>query len=262
MGESDRTIRGILFDLDGVLYVGSQAVPGAVEAVGRVRANGRLCRFITNTSTQSLASLQRKLKGLGFTLAAEEILSAPQATLRYLREGGGTCHLLLAEDVAADFTEIPQVPLEEAEYLVLGDIGSAWTYELLNRMFNAIMRGARLIAVHKNRFWQTERGLRMDIGGFVAALEYCTGTRALIMGKPSEEFFAVALRDLGLPAHQVAIVGDDIESDVGGGQAVGLTGILVRTGKFRQEYVTKSPVRPDYVIDSVSDLPRLLGIME
>jgi HAD superfamily hydrolase (TIGR01458 family) len=260
MGKGDRAIRGILFDLDGVLYVGSQAVPGAVEAVDRVRASGRLYRFITNTSTQSLASLQRKLKEFGFTLSGDEILSAPQATLRYLHEVGGTCHLLLAEDVAADFTGIPQVPLEEAEYLVLGDIGTAWTYELLNRVFNAIMRGARLIAVHKNRFWQTEQGLRMDIGGFVAALEYCTGTRAVIMGKPSAEFFAVALRDLGLPAHQVAIVGDDIESDVGGGQAVGLTGILVRTGKFRQEYVSKSPVCPDYVIDSVADLPQLLGI--
>jgi HAD superfamily hydrolase (TIGR01458 family) len=260
MAEGEREIRGILFDLDGVLYVGSQPIPGAVEAVDRVRASGRLCRFITNTSTQSLASLQRKLEQLGFTLTAAEILSAPQATLRFLRVAGGTCHLLLAKDVAADFTGIPLAPLEEAEYLVLGDIGSAWTYELLNRMFNAIMRGARLVAVHKNRFWQTERGLCMDIGGFVAALEYCTGTSALIMGKPSQEFFAVALRDLGLPAHQVAIVGDDIESDVAGGQAVGLTGILVRTGKFRQEYVAKSLARPDYVIDSVADLPRLLGI--
>lgn len=260
MDEGHHSIRGVLFDLDGVLYVGSQPIPGAVEAVARIKSSGRSCRFITNTSTQSLATLERKLAELGFSLMPGEIISAPQAALRYLRRTGGRCHLLLAEDVAADFADVPQAPLEEADFLVLGDIGSAWTYELLNRMFNAIMRGARLIAVHKNRFWQTELGLCMDIGGFVAALEYCTGTQALIIGKPSADFFGVALQDMGLPAEQVAVVGDDIESDIGGGQDAGLHGILVRTGKFRPSQAETSAVQPEWIIDSIGNLPELLGI--
>ncbi|QJD30682.1 TIGR01458 family HAD-type hydrolase [Methylococcus geothermalis] len=258
MGESDRNIHGVLFDLDGVLYVDSQPIRGAVEAVARIKAGGRLCRFVTNTSTQSLATLERKLRTLGFPVEQGEIISAPQAALRYLRTTGLRAHLLLEDDVAADFAGIPQAPLEDADALVLGDTRVVWTHDCLDRMFNAIMRGARLIAVHKNRFWQTEGGLRMDIGGLVAALEYCAGVRALVMGKPSADFFDVALRDMELPPEQAAIVGDDIEADIGGGQSAGLLGILVRTGKFRPSHLETSPVRPDRLIDSVADLPGLL----
>jgi ribonucleotide monophosphatase NagD (HAD superfamily) len=102
----------------------------------------------------------------------------------------------------------------------------------------------------------------MDIGGFVAALEYCTGRPALVMGKPSADFFRVALGDIGASAHEVAMVGDDIDSDIGGAQRVGLFGILTRTGKFRQQYVEASSVRPDLVIDSIEALPDALVALQ
>ena len=254
-------VKGILFDLDGVLYVGSQAIEGAAEAVECVKAAGIRYRFVTNTSTLARESLCDKLRALGFAAEVREIFSAPQAALRYLkRRPNSACHLLLAEDARRDFGEVRQVPLNEAECIVLGDIGEAWSYGLLNRLFNRLMAGAQLIVIHKNRFWQTEKGLRMDIGGFVAALEYCSGTTALVMGKPAPEFFRLALEDMGLAAHEVAVVGDDIDADVGGGQAAGLAGILVRTGKYRRDHVEASSVRPDCVIDSIRDLPALLGI--
>jgi ribonucleotide monophosphatase NagD (HAD superfamily) len=122
-----------------------------------------------------------------------------------------------------------------------------------------MMQGGRLIAAHRNRCWQTEAGLSMDLGGLVAALEYCSGQRAWVAGKPAPDFFRLALRDMGLEPGQAAIVGDDIDADIGGGQAVGLVGILVRTGKFREAYAQAAPVRPDWVIDSVCALPGLLG---
>lgn len=253
-------IRGVLFDLDGVLYVDSIPIPGAAAAIARTRASGKICRFVTNTSTQSLASLGHKLETLGFAVEPGEILSAPQAARRYLRNTGLRCHLLLSEDVAADFADLPQDSIEEAEALVLGDTEAAWNHDCLDRLFNAVLRGAQLIAIHKNRFWQTGSGLRMDIGGLIAALEYCTGTRALVMGKPSQDFFDIALNDMGLPAHQVAIVGDDIEADIGGGQAAGLHGVLVRTGKFRAAHLERSAVRPERIIDSVADFPGLLRL--
>jgi len=253
-------IHGMLFDLDGVLYVGSQPIPGGAEAVSAIRASGMPCRFITNTSTQSLASLAAKIQGMGFAIPAEEIISAPQATLRYLqRLDDPVCRFLLAEDVRRDFAGFRQSDTE-AEVIVIGDIGDTWSYRLLNEVFNCLMRGARLVAIHKNRFWQTEQGLQMDIGGFIQALEYASGVTTTIIGKPSADFFRIALDDMHVQAENAAIVGDDIDTDVGGGQEAGLMSILVKTGKYRQAYADASAIKPDLVLDSVSNLPAALGL--
>lgn len=253
-------LKGFLFDLDGVLHIGSRVIEGAPEAVERIRSAGFACRFITNTSTLSLASLQQKLDALGFAVAPEEIISAPQATVLYLRrQADPVCRLLLAEDVKRDFGEFRQSDTD-ADYIVVGDIGEAWSYRLLNEVFNRLIHGAKLIAIHKNRFWQTEQGLQMDIGGFVEALEYASGVKAMIIGKPSADFFQIALDDMGLKPAEAAIIGDDIDTDVGGGQQAGLRGILVRTGKYRQAYAEASAIEPDRVLDSIRDLPSALGL--
>lgn len=253
-------IKGILFDLDGVLYIGSQAIEGAVDAIERIRAGGMPCRFITNTSTLSLTSLQHKINALGFAIPTEEIISAPQAAVLYLKQQHNpVCRLLLADDVKKDFAGLRQSDTE-ADHIVVGDIGSAWSYDLMNEVFNRLSNGAKLIAIHKNRFWQTEHGLKMDIGGFIEGLEYASGVKATIIGKPSLEFFRIALDDMGLKSSDVAIVGDDIDADVGGGQRAGLQGILARTGKYRQNYAEASPIKPDWIIDSIKDLPGLMGL--
>ena len=244
------SIKGILFDLDGVLYIGSNAIEGAIEAVGEIRTSGIQCRFVTNTSTLSLASLEKKINALGFSIPTNEIISAPQATYLYLkRQHNPVCRLLLAEDVKKDFGEFNQSG-NPVNYIVIGDIGDTWSYSLLNQVFNDLTQGAKLIAIHKNRFWQTEQGLQMDIGGFVAALEYVSGVKAMIIGKPSPEFFQIALSDIGLKPSEVAIIGDDIDADIGGGKQVGLNGILVRTGKYRQSYVEVSAIKPDLIIET------------
>jgi len=262
-------IRGILFDLDGVLYVGSEVIDGALEAVARVRASGMTCRFVTNTSTLSLDSLQQKINALGFAIDKEEIISAPQAAVLYLRQQQNpVCRLLLADDVKKDFAEFrqpqssqsPQSSDSAADYIIIGDIGDAWSYPLLNEVFQSLINGAKLIAIHKNRFWQTAHGLQMDIGGFVHALEYASGTSALLIGKPSPDFFHMALASMALLPEQVAMLGDDIDADVGGAQAADLTGILVKTGKYRQAYAEASNIKPNLVIASIKDLPGVLGL--
>lgn len=254
------TIKGILFDLDGVLYIGSHAVEGAIDAVRKIQASGIKCRFVTNTSTLSLTTLEQKINALGFSISANEIISAPQATYLYLkRQLNPICRLLLAEDVMKDFREFDQSG-KPVNYIVIGDIGGAWSYSLLNQVFDDLMQGAKLIAIHKNRFWQTEHGLQMDIGGFVDALEYASGAKAMIIGKPSPEFFQIALDDMALQPSEVAVIGDDIDVDVGGGQQVGLNGILVRTGKYRQSYTESSSIKPNFIIDSIADLPKVLGL--
>ncbi len=165
----------------------------------------------------------------------------------------------MGDDVKKDFAEFSRID-GPVNYIVIGDIGDKWSYPLMNQVFNDLMQGAKLIAIHKNRFWQTKHGLQMDIGGFIDALEYASGVKAMIIGKPSADFFQIALDDMGLQASEAAIIGDDIDADVGGGQQVGLKGILVKTGKYRQGYTEASAIKPDVIIDSIADLPEILGL--
>ncbi|MES2547190.1 MAG: TIGR01458 family HAD-type hydrolase [Pseudomonadota bacterium] len=254
------SIKGILFDLDGVLYVGPQAIAGAINAVRKIQASHIKCRFVTNTSTLSSQSLAHKINALGFSIPVNQIISAPQATYLYLKhQANPSCRLLMGDDVKKDFAEFSRID-GPVNYIVIGDIGDKWSYPLMNQVFNDLMQGAKLIAIHKNRFWQTKHGLQMDIGGFIDALEYASGVKAMIIGKPSADFFQIALDDMGLQASEAAIIGDDIDADVGGGQQVGLKGILVKTGKYRQGYTEASAIKPDVIIDSIADLPEILGL--
>ena len=175
------------------------------------------------------------------------------AAQRYLeRRGINRCRLLLEPEV---MSELGLRPAERnVDAVVVGDIGSSWSYDLLNETFRDMMEGAELVALHRNRFWQTEQGLMLDIGAFVAGLEYATGQSARVVGKPSPDFFQSAVDALGLLPNQVAMIGDDIDSDVGGAQALGMRGILVRTGKYRRQYAETSRTRPTLTIDSFAHL--------
>jgi len=251
-------IKGILFDLDGVLYVGNQVIEGAGDTLAWLQEQHIPFRFITNTSTRTTADVARKLRGMGFAIDASHIFSAVSATRDFLgQQGSPSVHLLIRESARAEFDEFPQNS-DNPDYVVVGDIGAAWDYQLLNRVFNELMNGAELVAMHMNKYWQTENGLQMDIGAFVAGLEFVTGKHARIIGKPTADFFLLAAENLGLAPDQVLVVGDDIDNDVGGAQAAGLQGVLVKTGKYRAELANRSEVSPNALIDSVADLPGLL----
>ena len=117
----------------------------------------------------------------------------------------------------------------------------------MNKVFGMVIRGAEMVALHKGRYWQMEDGLRMDIGAFVAGLEYVTGKSATVIGKPSESFFSLVLEDLGLGAGEVVMIGDDIINDIQGAQKAGMQAVLVKTGKYRPELVETSDVKPDLI---------------
>ena len=250
-----REIGGLLIDLDGVLHVGRRPIAGAIDKIAALRSLGMPHCYVTNTTTRPVSELSRELSQMGFAIAADSILSAPMAAKAYLAsKHNPRCKLLLRREVLAEFADCRQSDVG-VDVVVVGDIGAGWSHELLNSVFRLLMDGAELIALHRNRFWQTEEGLQLDIGAFVAGLEYATGKQATILGKPSETFFREALKRLGLPPAQVAMIGDDIDSDIGGAQAIGMTGILVKTGKYRQDYAERSAVRPDLLLRSVADLP-------
>jgi HAD superfamily hydrolase (TIGR01458 family) len=175
-----------------------------------------------------------------------------------LREHGiSRIHPLVPRAAQEDFAEF-QITDDRPEAVVVGDLGSEFSFDVLNHAFRLIRDGAHLVALQKNRFWQRSDGLALDVGPFVVALEYATEKKASVIGKPTAAYFETALHDLGLPAHQVAMVGDDIHNDIAGGQAVGLKTILVKTGKYQFDDVERADCRPDWTLDSIGDLPSLL----
>lgn len=249
----------ILFDLDGTLYIGDQAIPGAIATLAQLRERGIVLRFITNTTTKSQDELVAQLRVMGFQLDADELISAAVAATLELhnlqQQAGRPLRIwpLVADAIKPDFNEFISDE-RQPDYVVLGDIGERWDLNLINRLFNVMHSGAELIALHKGRFWQTSDGLKADIGFFVAGLEYVSSKTARIMGKPNREFYQRVLDSAKVKAQDALMVGDDIDSDVDGAQLIGIKGCLVKTGKFRQAYFEQSNVKPDYVVASVAEL--------
>ncbi len=256
-------LKAILFDIDGTLCVGDVPIEGAQALLPHLRARGYCLRFLTNTTTKSHTQLLVQLQRLGFDIAPDELMTAPSVACLKLADIAKSMTRtlkiwpLVDDNIKADFKTF-EWDESQPDYVVLGDIGEQWNLALINRLFNVLQGGAQLIALHKNRFWQTEQGLKADIGFFVVGLEYVSGKTALVMGKPNPDFFNQVLASVAVNAEQTLMVGDDIDSDVGGAQAMGILGALVRTGKFRQSYFEQSTIDPDFVLASVAELKALL----
>lgn len=250
----------MLLDLDGVLYVEDDAIPGALEAVEELRARGLHLRFITNTTSRSRAQVAARLARLGFMLPADTVLTPAALAVRHCGRVGHTrVRLLVDPALREDLAGLAETPHgEQPDAIILGDLGEGFTYHTLNEAFRAMEAGAELVALQRNRFWRRSDGLAMDVGAYVAALEYATGLQATVVGKPERAFFDAALADAHGDAPHAVMVGDDIEADVGGAIDAGLAGVLVRTGKYRPGAEERSGITPTAVIDSIADLPALL----
>ena len=247
------TVDGLLIDIDGVLMLGDEVLPGAVATMNALRARGIPFRYMTNTTIYCRYTLLDHLRALGFPAEIDELYTATYVAARYLRDHNARSYYpLLLPDAQQEFAGI-DVDEENPEYVVVGDMGASFTFVRLNRAFRALLSGAKLVALHKKRLWRTADGLFLDAGPFVMALEYAAETSAAVVGKPSPAYFQMVLDDLQLPAERVAMIGDDIEIDVQGAKRMGLQGWLVKTGRFRKEDLARG-IWPDRVLESIGGL--------
>ena len=256
------TPSGFLLDLDGTLYTGDAAIPGAADALSGLRMRAVPFRLVTNTTSRSRRMLVDRLAEYGLAVAPEEIVTATLAGVELVRAAGygrvapfvpaGALEDMQALTLAGGTSERPRAA---AVVVVLGDLGERWTFALLQEAFEQLMAGAALVALSRDRYFRQGDRLALDAGPFVAALEYAAGASAAVAGKPSPAFFEAAVRSLGLSADRsVAMVGDDLWSDVQGAQSAGLQGWLVRTGKFREDVLLGSGITPDRILSSVTEL--------
>jgi len=265
-------VRGALFDVDGTLLVNDRAIPGAPEAIERLRAAAIPFRLTTNTSRRPRSAIAEVLRRSGFRIEESEVLAPCVLARRRILESGRTrAAYLLPREAREDFEGVVE---DEArpDWVVVGDVGREFTWERLNRAYHWIHDGARLLALHKNRVWDNgQDGVVLDAGPFVEALEFASGVAADLVGKPARPFFDLALADLGLPAASVMVVGDDLDADCRGGAGAGCRTALVLTGRARREDVEaaaradvdkaaaradvdRSAAPPDLVLGSVAEL--------
>lgn len=258
----ERAADGCLIDLDGTVWIDERLIDGAGQAVARIRGAGLPLRFLTNTTRKSRRVLAEELTRQGIEAATEDVITATAAAAAWLREQGFERILPLVAEPALEDLAGFTLDSDRPEVVLIADLGTSWSFELLDEAFRAGVAGAALVAVQKNRYWQTGGSLSLDAGPFVAALEYATGKTARVVGKPSRELFLTAAAGLGLAPERVVMVGDDLEADVVGAHRAGLRGVAVRTGKYRPEDEERAVEEADAVVDSIAGLPGWLSLPE
>jgi len=244
--------------VDGVLHVSGEPIAGGAAAVNRLRRDGHRLRFVTNSTTKSRQDLVEQLRSMGIALEDDELQTTGGVAASVL--AGKRVLALTMPGLLDDLDGLQLVGMNVDAVLLGGadegeETGRIFSYLNLNRAFHELEAGAGLYCLHKNRWWQTSDGARLDAGAFVAGLEYAADTEATVLGKPSTAYFAAALEALDADPSLTWMVGDDIEGDIVGAHNHGLRTVLVRTGKFRPDDVERSRVQPDGIVSSIAQLP-------
>jgi len=254
-----RQFKGYIFDLDGTIYLGDHAIPGAPETLAELRRRGARLAFLSNKPIEPAASYAAKLNRLGIQAAVEEVLNSSIIMARYLSRNapGARVYLIGEEPLAAELRkrgiELVEDPLA-CDYVVVS-WDRQFTYKKLNDALQAIRNGARFVATHPDRTCPMPGGEVADVGGMIGAVEGVTGKKVeLITGKPSPITVQEAMDLLGLTPKDCIMVGDRLETDMRMGREAGMATALVLTGITRREQVEHSPWKPDYVLESVAGL--------
>lgn len=249
-----KEIKGLLFDIGGVLYVADSPIEGATQTIAKLRSQFPM-RFLTNSTRRIPVTIMHKLQKMGFEMEEEELFTALDASKAYVKAQNGSVYTVMTDEAAAFFAELSS---DTPDFVVVGDAYTNFEYNRLNQAFRHLLNGAKLIGAAKNKYFKDEDdALSLDAGGFIQTLEFAADVESKIIGKPSKDFFHLAVESMGLKPQEVLMIGDDIISDIQGAQDAGLKTALVRTGKFQDSDLEKG-IKPDAILADVSELPGLL----
>jgi HAD superfamily hydrolase (TIGR01450 family) len=267
------TVGGVLFDIDGVLTTSWEPIPGAAETLRALNSHQIACSYLTNTTTRTRQQIADALGRAGMQVRADEVITAAALTAEYVRQTHphARCFLVNSGDISEDMPGVDVVASTDfgvddgaPDVVLLGGAGPEYDHLTLSRVYDWMAQGVPVMAMHRSTSWNTTEGLRIDTGMYLIGMEQTSGRKATAVGKPAPEGFLAAASRLGVDPDQMFMIGDDLNNDVLAAQVVGMTGVLVRTGKFRQDTLDRwaadeFAMQPNHVIDSVADLPELLG---
>ncbi len=245
-------IKGVIFDIDGVLEFQGQVYPGAVDTVAALRDRGLVLRFLTNSTMKSRRSAAERLRREGFSLSDDEVITASYAAAAYLAEQQPrSCWVMVDGEGMDEFVNFDQDPLDP-EYIVLGDNRSRFNFEYLSQALWLLLSGSKLIVMQPELIDKSQGQTELNVGAWGRMLEQAAGIEATYLGKPSPYVFELTLRTMDLAKHQVVVVGDQLGTDIKGANDFGIRSILLRTGEFRQRGL--GTAAPDFVLDSIQEL--------
>jgi len=250
-----KQIKALLIDLDGTIYQNEQLIEKTLSTIKQLEKKGIQYRFITNSTTKSRKSICSYLNSLGLKVDESFIYTTLFAASNYCLNNNikNVKMLSLANNIQSDLNGLNIVD-SDPEAIIVGDLSHKFNYDLLNDIFTDLMRGAKLIALHKNRYWLKNNEIVLDLGPFISLLEFASNKKAVIVGKPNKAFFNIASQDFNIKNSYIGVIGDDIDADVKGAQDSDMMGILVKTGKYLKKEVENSNIQPDYIIDSFSHI--------
>ncbi len=251
-------IKGLLLDLDGTLYFKNQLIENAVSTINQLKQEGYNICYMTNTDAKSPRYLYEKLKQYGFDLEEADVITPVSASLKYLKNKKvKSVYPLVSQEVEHCFRDFQND--QNIEYVVVGDFRDQMTYEKINQAYRYMDEGAEILALQKGRFFYTQEGKNINTGAFVKMFEYASGKEALLLGKPSTDFFQIGIDQLGCKPSEVIIVGDDITTDIKGANEIGANSVMVKTGKYTKDILAQNPnIKPDYIIGDIAKIKELL----
>lgn len=258
-GNTPRNVKGVILDIDGVLQFQGKVYPGAAEAVRALRGAGLILRFLSNSTLHSRRSRAERLQQMGFALSPDEVITASYATAAYLRALRPRSVWVMLDGAGREEFRDFAHDEENPEYIIMGDNRSQFNFDTLNKALRLLLRGAKLVAMSPELVDASLGDVELNVGAWALMLEQASGVRAVYVGKPSPYVFALTLETMGLLKDEVIVVGDRLSSDIRGANDFGMRSVLVKTGEYALGR-TEGDAHPDWVLDSVADLPALLGL--
>ncbi len=257
-----RRLRGLVIDMDGVLWHGETPLPGFADFFDVLRRLKISFILATNNNTLAPAGFAQKVARLGVTISPYQVLTASVATVRYVKTHfatGSRLYVIAEAPFKALLTEAGFVLADHDVKAVIAAMDRALTYEMLKRATLLIRAGAEFIGPNPDRVYPTEEGLLPGSGTVLAALIASTDRQPIIIGKPERWIFQMALERMELEAREVASLGDRLDTDIAGGQSAGLQTILVLSGITTAEALAASLVRPTWVFSGIGELASALA---
>ena len=255
--EELRARKGFICDMDGVIYLGNQLLPGVAEFVTWLNENDKRFLFLTNSSERSPKELRQKLQRMGLDIGEEHFYTSALATAAFLKKQAPGCTAFVIGapgllnalyDIGVTMNDV------DPDYVIVGETAS-YNYEVITKAVRLVLNGARLIATNSDLTGPTEFGIAPACRSLVAPIELATGKKAYFMGKPNPLMMRTGLQLLGVHSEEAAMVGDRMDTDVIAGMESGLATVLVLSGCTSRTDVNDYPYRPTYILNGVGDIP-------
>ncbi len=263
MKDTLQSCKMFVFDLDGTLYLGDEILPGAHEIIEALDKAGICYIYLTNNSSRAAADYVTRLERMGFPCTKANVMSSSMATAEYLKENYPCQDVyLVGTDALYDELKAGGLPLSDTDPgVVCVGFDTQLTYDKLNKATHFLRRGAAFVAANPDCTCPMPNDeVLPDCGGICALLTACTGREPFYIGKPNPQMLLMLSKQHGIPLSQIAVVGDRLYTDIAVAENAGAVSVCVLSGETNREVIKSSPVKPQYVFDSVVELRAHLNL--